>query len=297
MSDIDLIPITDWSLSGRQAYVESNRANIVLVIERAAETLADDVVSMVFGSVEKTPDEIIKRFLVPELDSSRVPSHDLHLFSEINFWIKHKTGGRASSKSHRTVSRDQTSLPLPEGNNVPGDCAETRLNRINMSLQKFNTLVAPDIIGYWMMANKKLLDTFLPSEDHAIEHQGSETKKTKYKADASFRFCYHFLKLSDKLSEERNRVYFESKYLVKGPNKPQYVSENEESHIQKHNVRLFIKKLIQFYEFHYSDYDELSHCLIKPMAKKSLLDQYEFDRKSADKYGSKLKSLSKAKVV
>lgn len=297
MSDIDLIPITDWSLSGRQAYVESNRAIIELVIDRAVEAFSDDVIFRVFGSVEDVPSEIIKRFLVPELDQFKVPARDISLFSHIFFWVKHKTSGRGSSKSLITASLDHPSSLLCEVNNDIGNSLDNQCFRISSSLKTFNDLVASDVIGYWMMGNKKLLDTFLPSEDHAIEHQGSETKKTKYKADASFRFCYHFLKLSDKLSEERNRVYFESKYLVKGPNKPQYVSANEESHIQKHNVRLFIKKLIQFYELHYSDYDELSHCLIKPMAKKSLLDQYEFDRKSADKYGSKLKSLSKAKVV
>lgn len=297
MSDIDLIPITDWSLSGRKEYVSENRTNIELVIERGVETLADDVVSKVFGSIEKIPDEIIKRFLVPELDSSIVPSHDLHLFSEINFWIKHKTGGRASSRSYRAESLDQTGLSLAEGNHEQGACAETRLNQIIKSLETFNSLVAPDVIGYWMMANKKLLDSFLSSEDHAIEHRGSEAKKTKYKADASFRFCYHFLKLNEKLSGEHNRLAFESKYLVKGPNKPQYVSGNEESHALKHNVRIFIKKVILFYEAHCIDYDELVHCLIKPMTKKSLLDQYEFDKESIDEYGIKLKSLLKTKEV
>lgn len=291
MTGIDLLPITDWSLSGREKYASVNQDRIVLVIERAAETLADDTISRVFGSVEKVVDEVIKRFLVPELDSSRLPSRDIHLFSDMNFWIKHKTGGRASSKSHRTVSP----LPLSEGSYEQRFCAETRLNKIAMSLEIFNNLVASDVIGYWMMANKKLLDSFLSSEDQAIKHQGSEAKKTKYKADASFRFCYHFLSLSDRLSEESYRFDFESKYLVRGPNKPQYVSANEETHISKHQVRLFIKKVILFYERHFNDYDELAHCLIKPMTKKSLLDQYEFDKEAIAEYGNKLKALSKTK--
>lgn len=297
MTGIDLFPITDWTLSGREEYISVNRAMIVLVIERAAETLADDTISRVFGSVEKVADEVIKRFLVPDLTSSKLQKHDIRLFGELNFWIKHKTASRASSNTYVTVSSESADLESIVDNYDQDYCAESRLDTIRVSLEKFNYLVAPDVIGYWMMANKKLLDSFLSSEDQAIKHQGSEAKKTKYKADASFRFCYHFLRLSTKLPEEQAKAAFESKYLVKGPNKPQYVSDNKESHITKHNVRSFIKKVILFYEAHYNDYDEFVHCLIKPMTKKSLLDQYEFDKESIAEYGIKLKSLPKTKEV
>jgi len=297
MSNIDLMPITDWSLAGRQDYVENHRIKIELVIGMAFEKLSEDVVSRIFKSVDEGVATVIRRFLVLELDPLKVPACDISLFSQLNFWIKHKTGGRASSKSHITKSHDQADWSLAEGKHEQGVCAENLLNQIIMSLESFNFLVAPDVIGYWMIANKKLLDSFLSSADKAFEHQGSEAKKTKYKADASFRFCYHFLRLSDKLSEEYSKAAFESKYLVKGPNKPQYVSGNEESHISKHQVRSFIKKVIQFYEEHYNDYDELTHCLIKPMTKKSLLDQYEFDKESITEFGKKLKSLPNTKEV
>ncbi|MEY8198128.1 MAG: hypothetical protein RPS47_02690 [Colwellia sp.] len=298
MTDEGLYPIEDWSLTGRSAYVEKNRAIIELVICRAIDILGDKKVFDVFRSEEQAVEEVIKRFLVANLNPSQLPKRDISLFGQLQFWIKHKTGGRASSKSFSKACTDQVERELVSNHIGPEEISiENRLESLSNSFDTFRKLVAPDIAGYWMGANKKLLDEFSIPADVVVEHVGSEAKKTKYKADATFRFCYHFLALSEKLAGENHRASFEAKYLKMGPNKPQYVSGIKETHIDKHNVRLFIKKVILFYEDNYNDYDHFVHCLLKPMTKKSLLDQYEFDKESINEFGNKLKLLSKTKEV
>ena len=121
----------------------------------------------------------------------------------------------------------------------------------------------------------------------------SNSQKTRYKADAAFRYLYFFLDFKRHSGTFSN---YEKKYLVKGDNILQYVVCGSETHQNKHEVRLTIKKIIKkFHDLHIQTEDSsyLLRSLFKGIAKKAVLDVYEINNNEPDRieYETLLKSL------
>ncbi|WP_281213273.1 hypothetical protein [Shewanella insulae] len=282
MRDSDL-PITDWSKIGRQNYVDENRLVIELVIEQALEDFDEKVISVVFGHQANAVSKIIDLFLLSHFCVEQLPTaipKDITLFSQLSFWVSFKTagnvndGGKAYKKAYVESEHE-----LPDSKVADIDRHVQPLAR---NLKKLSKKVAPDLIGYWLQANKKLLkelalsDSF--SRDVEIENDVSDPQKTRYRADASFRYLYLFLNIAEHI--DTVEVY-ENKYFVKGLNRPQYVSGYSETHQTKHQVRQTIKYIInRFYET-FSDMDDkdfLTRALFKTIAKTAVLDVYEINK-------------------
>jgi len=288
----------DWTLEGRTKFVEEYRDRIVLIIEHAAENLGDETVSKVFGAIVRIPEEVIKRFLVPELDPSKLPCTDIGVFSELDFWIKHKTGGRAGAKRRAT----NAFLEVEEVEGV-GDVNYEPIEKICETLIELNSKVDADLVGFWLEANKRLrvkLGTNFDSSGADRIEQTSNTQKSRYKADACFRFNYLYLKLGNarEIKDQNALNDYETKYFKKGSNLPQYVFKGvePESHHTKHEIRKFIMRLFELLASMHEDLDELDRRLLKPAVKKALLDVYEFDEKMKVS-GLKAFSLLKNKEV
>ncbi len=294
----DLTP-DDWTLEGRNKFVEEHRDRIVLIIEHAAESLDDEKVSKVFGAMEKVPEAVINRFLVPELDSSKLPCADINVFSQLDFWIKHKTGGR-------TGAAGQSCFPSPDIDELEGsvDLAINPIEKIATTLKQLNSKVDADLVGFWLEANKKLkqyaVDQFWDSAEDTFRNT-SNAQRTRYKADACFRFNYLHLELGNipEVRDHSARVNYESKYFQKGNNSPQYVYRGvePESHQTKHEIRTFIMRLIeQLYSMN-EDFDAIERKLLIPTLKKALLDVYEFDAGMREKGWGLLSTLKNNKVA
>lgn len=271
--------IKDWSLEGRQKFVKKHEQQIRLIISNVAEELSENTVSKVFRSIEEIPNEVIKRFLVQHLDPVKLPCQDIKIFTHLVFWISHKTGGRVKAQnSSFTGKRSTDNL---EGGSFNGidfieKCAHT--------LSNLNSKVDPDLIGFWLEANKQLREVVCDEPcglENKILAQVSDSQKTRYKADACFRFVYLHFKLGNNIniSPQVALTDYESKYFQKGTNTPQYVHKGTEpeSHQTKHEVRKLIAQLIELLAGMGSDLEKLEHALIKPAFKKALLDIYELD--------------------
>jgi hypothetical protein len=295
----DDLTLDDWTLEGRKKFVEEHRDGIVLIIEHAAESLDDEKVSKVFGAMEKVPEAVINRFLVPELDPSKLPCADINVFSQLEFWIKHKTGGRAGAAR-------QTCSPSPDIDELEGSRYLT-INpeeKIADTLKELNSKVDADLVGFWFEANKKLIQYV--GDQLGYSAQGtcgntSDTQRTRYKADASFRFNYLHLKLGNipEVKDHSVRVDYESKYFQKGNNAPQYVyrGTEPESHQTKHEVRTFILRLIEQLSSMNEDLDSFERKLLIPTLKKALLDVYEFDAGMREKGWGLLSTLKNNKAA
>lgn len=292
------LPITDWSLDGRKAYIEKNRLQVELTIETAAEELSDTEISCVFGSMDRLPDEIIKRFLVRDLNPDKLPCQDLSLFSQMKFWIQHKTGGKV------TVGRGTSCLPNEIHENVVAPSLDASLvSKVSNTLQRFNQLVDADLVGYWLQAHKKLraelsgdlqrVNLDPPQNNH------SSPQKTRYKSDASFRFAYLYLGIEawQVLQNHSYQAAFQARYFSKSQNKPQYVAPTKpEEHALKHGIRSYIARVIQEIATQQDNLELLDLALIKPAIKKALLDQYEFDRGMKESSWCYLEQLKKLGV-
>lgn len=288
------LPITDWSLDGREAYLEKNRVMIELILYEALEIFGEDDTSRVFSTQQKAIENIISMFLRPDFDCSYFENADLSIFSQLNFWVKYKTKGNYSAK--KASLKDDCEV---EGYQEDGS-TNNIIDSLAKSLNQFNNKVASDLIGFWLLANKKLLDGL--SADIEIDYSSiddldedmSDAKITRYKADACFRFCYCYLSLSTKISDPHKDLY-EKKFLTKGSNKPQYVYKfmNIEPQDVKHRIRKYIEKIIDFHIENRSDYSKLDLILLKSIAKKTLLSHYKFDKTATKLYSSKINSLSK----
>ena len=284
--------IKDWSHSGRQKFVEENRGIIELIVSEALESFDGKKVSSVFGTQENAIEEIIARFLVPELNPKKLPCKDIKLFSYIGFWIAHKTGGKVSSGVHKI-----NNLPLVLGESSPLDefNFDEELKKIAFILKQLNQLVAPDLINYWLKANKKLLDNIslrhnlIPKETQ-LNSKGSNAKASRYKADACFRYMYLYLEIAHMLPREYATLY-ENKYLVKGRNAPQYTSSGSEQHTAKAKVRKNIRLIIDKFVELAPDTNQVEQKLLNKVARKTLLDLYEIESDFKEEYGQKLTML------
>lgn len=298
MRDDDL-PITDWSFIGRQEYVDKNRQVVELVIEQALENFDEKVISLAFQSQASAVSKIINLFLLSHFSVDRLPSgiaKDIKLFSQLAFWIRFKTAGNIhvgdeSYKQALVESEDE----LSESKLADIDF---HVQKLAKNLNKFNQHVAPDLIGYWLLANKKLLRELSSFEGDSevleIENEVSAPQITRYKADASFRYLYQFLNIAEHLDAVE---LYENKYFVKGLNRPQYVAGHSETHQTKHQVRLTIKHIINRFHETFSDMDDkdsLSRALFKAIAKTAVLDVYEINKNDDpyhSDYAQKLKQL------
>ncbi|MFC3678775.1 hypothetical protein [Bacterioplanoides pacificum] len=299
MNTNDLTP-DDWTLEGRKNFVEEHRDRIVLIIEHAAETLLDDeTVSTVYGSMDKVPDEVINRFLVPELDSSKLPCTDISVFSELHFWTKHKTRGRKGA-----ARQSGSSFPDVDGVEGASDLVLDPMEKVATTLKRLNSKVDADLVGFWLEANKKFKeyigDQFEGSAEDTCRNT-SPPQRSRYKADACFRFNYLHLKLGN-IPDVRDRTArrdYESKYFQKGNNSPQYVyrGTEPESHQTKQEIRTFIMRLIEQLSSMNEDLDNLERILLKPALKKALLDLYEFDDSMTAKGRQLLSTLENNKAV
>tara|TARA_R110002012_G_scaffold223885_2_gene395906 strand:+ start:9332 stop:10258 length:927 start_codon:yes stop_codon:yes gene_type:complete len=292
----DNLPIENWSQEGREEYIEKNRVVVELAIQEALEVFKADIVSKAFGSQEKAVTKIIELFVSPQFSLECVSCKNIDLFTQLKFWVKYKTAGNVV-----TNAKIITNETCNKQNEVRAT-NELCLDKISESMELFNKCVAPDVIKYWMKANKKLLNELainenidLASNAYDIENSVSNTQETRYKVDAAFRYLFLYLGIGKKLDTANKYV---NKYLTKGDNKPQYVSLERETHHDKHLVRLCIIKIIdKFYDIHKkSDVsDVLTYSLLKVIAKKAVLDVYEInsnnpDKKIIEEYTDKLKS-------
>ncbi|QHS12695.1 hypothetical protein [Shewanella sp. Arc9-LZ] len=277
------LPITDWSFIGRQKYVDKNRLVIELVIEQALEDFDEKTISVAFGRQASSVAKIIDLFLLSHFCVDRLPTaipKDIKLFSQLAFWVRYKTAGHVHVGSE---SRKQALVESEQG------LSESKVANIDLDLQvlsknlkKLNQHVAPDLIGYWLQANKKLLNELPTFEDFSqvveIENDVSDTQKTRYKVDASFRYLYLFLNIAEHIDTVER---YENKYFVKGLNRPQYVAGNSETHQTKHQVRQTIKQIINRFHAIFTetgDNDVLIRALFKSIAKKAVLDVYEISK-------------------
>ena len=291
-------PITDCSQEGREAYLEENRAMIELILYEALEIFGEDDISRVFSTQEKAVESIINMFLRSDFDCSYLEKADLSVFSQLNFWVKYKTKGNYS------VNKTSLKSDFERETCQEDDSTDSVLDTLAKSLNEFNNRVAADLIGFWLLANKKLLDALSAETEteteidfsaiYDLDSDISNPKKTRYKADACFRFCYHYLSVSNFLCDPYKELY-EKKFLTKGDNKPQYIYRfmNIESHDVKHRIRKYIEKIIDFHVENKSSYSDFDRRLLKPIAKKTLLSHYDFDESSEELYSNKIKSLSK----
>ncbi|MCG9745766.1 MULTISPECIES: hypothetical protein [Shewanella] len=297
MRDSDL-PITDWSMIGRQNYVDENRLVIELVIEQALEEFEEKTISVTFGHQDTAVDKIINLFLLSHFCVERLPTaipKDITLFSELSFWVSLKTAGNvnAGGKAYKQAFVE-SEHELPDSKVADIDRHVQPLAR---NLKKLSKKVAPDLIGYWLQANKKLLNELAVSDDLSwdieIENEVSAPQITRYKVDASFRYLYQFLNIKEHINSVE---LYENKYFVKGLNRPQYVAEQSETHQTKHQVRQKIKQIInRFHSIHTQtgDNDFLTRALFKAIAKKAVLDVYEINKNEPyySDYAHKLKQL------
>jgi len=287
MTKENILLIEDWTLEGRQSYIDKNRIEVELSIEHAAEELSDSDISRIFGSMDEVVPEVIKRFLVPNLDPDKVPCRDLNLFSQLKFWAKHKTCGQSSLSGIDSIRISDEILT------IDGELGSV-FDRISKTLKCFNEMVDADLVGYWLIANKKLCAELSDGYTISIEREHSPTQKTRYKSDASFRFLYLYLDLGNRVSlrEHCCRLDYEYKYLRKNKNQPQYVApQYPESHTLKHGIRQFIAKVIYELVLEKDNFERIDLALSRPFAKKALLDQYEFDQNMKEAYWPKLKQL------
>jgi hypothetical protein len=295
MMNTDLkLPITDRSVSGRKSYLDKNRIAIELTLYEALEVFSEKDISRVFSSQEDAIKKIVDMFVEPHFNCSYFDKADLTIFSQLHFWMKYKTKGKYSA------SRVSLKGSLVKEACQENDNTTTIINDLAKSLNEFNNKVAADLIKYWLLANVKLLDALSADIEVStlnisdLEIDTSNTTKTRYKADACFRFCYHYLSVSNVLCDSYKELY-EKKFLTKGDNKPQYIYRfmNIESHDVKHRIRKYIEKIIDFHVENKSSYSDFDRRLLKPIAKKTLLSHYDFDESSEELYSNKIKSLSK----
>lgn len=147
-----------------------------------------------------------------------------------------------------------------------------------------------DLVGFWLEANKKLRkyvgDPLGGSAEDTCRNT-SNSQRTRYKADACFRFNYLHLKLGNipEIRDQSVRVDYESKYFQRGNNSPQYVyrGTEPESHQTKHEIRTFIMRLIEQLSSMNEDLDSIERILLMPTLKRALLDVYEFDARMKEK--------------
>lgn len=301
MSDKQL-PITDISKEGRQMYVDQYRLNIEITLLQSMDCLEDDFsindqFLNTFGSHDSAVDKIINLFLADSFNLEKAPVRDLSLFSMPCYWLKYKTGGRLNSSiSSSCVNEKNIEI---ETNSNPID---DHIEYLAEGLSEFNKCVTSDMVGYWLMANKKLLNESgvlnqfnLCYED--VEQKGSEGKKTRYKADACFRYLYLFLNIRPKLIDNGYIDAYEKKYFVRGKNIPQYTSDQSEDHTKKKNVREVIRQIIIKIQEVDRECTVLQACLIRTMARKSLVDLYEFEPLYKREFGDKLKSLKQIQTA
>lgn len=282
MCDSDL-PITDWSFIGRQAYVDENRLIIELVIEQALEDFDEKTISVAFGHQANSVSKIIDLFLLSHFCVDRLPrdiAKDIKLFSQLPFWVRLKTAGsvHAGGGAYKQA--------LVESEHELSDSKVTNIDfhvqKLAKNLNKFNQHVAPDLIGYWLLANKKLLGELSSFEGDSgvvkIENEVSAPQITRYKVDASFRYLYQFLNIAEHLDTVGP---YENKYFVKGLNRPQYVAGQSETHQTKHQVRQAIKQIINRFHVIFTetgDNDVVIRALFKAIAKTAVLDVYEINK-------------------
>ncbi|MCT8988294.1 hypothetical protein [Shewanella phaeophyticola] len=268
---------------GRQNYVDENRLVIVLVIEQALEDFDEKTISIAFGHQDTAADKIIDLFLRSHFCVSQLPTaipKDITLFSQLAFWVRYKTAGKVSvGNGSYKQDLDDSIYEQSISNNV---CMDSHVPKLARNLKKLNQQVAPDLIGYWLQANKKLLNELALSDDLSqvveIENEVSAPQTTRYKVDASFRYLYQFLNIAEHLDTV---ALYENKYFVKGLNRPQYVSGYSETHQTKHQVRQTIKHIINRFHETFSDVDDkdfLTRALFKTIAKKAVLDVYEINK-------------------
>ncbi|MEI8624982.1 hypothetical protein P4S67_12360 [Pseudoalteromonas sp. B137] len=283
----DLLPIHDWSLNGRNEYIESNRAIIELIIDQGLEEFDEQTAYSAFQSQDRAKNKIINLFCAEQFEVSNLPIEmpkNIRLFSQIAFWVKYKTAGKVYTGNRVKVELEEN---YQSSQSVDNDL---KISELASNLEQLNHCVAPDIIGYWLLANKKLLRELASSKSlknyadlDEIKNEVSDTQKTRYKADASFRYLTLFLNLDSRFG---NFDFYQKKYLVKGLNRPQYVANKTESHHEKHKVRLVIKNIIhQFHEILSSidDRDILERSLFKSIAKSAVLDVYEINKSDPDR--------------
>lgn len=282
MCDIDL-PITDWSLVGRQTYVDRNRRVIELIIEQALEDFDEKAISNAFRHQTNAVTKIIDLFLLNHFSVDRLPidiPKDITLFSQLPFWVSFKTAGNVhAGDGAYKQALVESDYELPE---FKVDDIDLHQQKLAKNLKKLNQHVAPDLIGYWLQANKKLLNELSGSGEFSkvveIENDVSDSQKSRYKADASFRYLYLFLNIAEHINTVES---YENKYFVKGLNCPQYVAGHPETHQTKHQIRLTIKQIInRLYEIYLEtgDHDVLTLSLFKAIAKKAVLDVYEINK-------------------
>ncbi|APD87082.1 hypothetical protein BM527_13820 [Alteromonas sp. Mex14] len=294
------LPIEDWSQVGRERYIDKHRLSVELALSEALETFNEEKVSTVFGSQEKAIEKIIELFISPVFLLEKAPYKNIKLFTQLNYWIKFKTAGNVSSLPRKPSNECFGDTPMHAATNN-----SLCIGKLAELLPKFNQCVAPDVVTYWLKANRKLLteltsDGKLQSlfDDNEIEHKVSDSQETRYKVDAAFRYLFLYLKIDKQLETP---IRYENKYLVKGENKPQYVALRNETHQEKHLVRLSILKIIdKLCDIHKltDDKDILTLSLFKVIAKKAVLDVYEINSSKSDKkminsYTLMLKGLGK----
>jgi len=297
----NIAPIEDWSQEGRENYIEENRDVVELVIQQALESFDEVIISKAFVSQKKAVTKIIELFVSPQFSLERVTDKNIILFTQLKFWVTYKTASNVSTHS-QVITDDSCNL---QKNNKSTEESCLHLNKISETMELFNKCVAPDVIKYWMKANKKLLNELAFNESNSLEsgfsvivNGVSSTQETRYKVDAAFRYLFLYLGIGKQLDSANRYV---DKYLTKGENKPQYVSGGSETHKDKHLVRLIIIKIIdKFSKIHkHSDVsDVLTLSLLKNISKKSVLDVYGFnlnntDKKVFEEYADKLTSFKK----
>ena len=283
------LPISDWSEVGRQNYIADNRYMVELVISKACESFDEVEISKYLRSQDDAVESIIQLFLSSKFNYEKLPPdipENINLFSQINFWIKFKTGRSSGSIRNQSLSSSEYVEKATESTDK---FISDEIEVLAGNTAKLSKLVASDIITYWLMANKKLLDELSPENISVTEISTSPTQKTRYKADAAFRYLFLFCGLDKHFTE------YGRKYLTKGKNIPQYVSEGTESHKNKYLVRESIKKIIQkFYEINSQiENDVLTRALLKGIAKNATLDVYEINQSDSERkrLEIKLKSL------
>ncbi|AWB57857.1 hypothetical protein [Colwellia sp. Arc7-D] len=297
MQDNDL-PITDWTYDGRLEYVNKNRLVIELVIEQALENFDEQTISLTFQTQGKAVIKIIDLFNGVHFNVESLPNgipKDITLFSQLAFWVKYKSAGMiyTGNRTNKQTSPEQ----IPEPIVIKKNHIDLQLEKLAINLNKLNQKVAADLIGYWLSANKKLLNELSFIEESPceleIDNDVSDTQKTRYKADASFRFLYLFFNIREHLSTVE---LYENKYLVKGSNRPQYVARYKESHHTKTQIRQTIKSIIDKFNEIYvetEDKDFIIRALFKSISKSAVLDVYEINKNdpSHSDYVQKLKQL------
>ena len=269
------LPITDWSIEGRKNYLNRNIVTIEQILSTSLEVFYGPKISSIFGSQEKAKEKILSMFVSEGFDHNKLPSGvscDSRLFSHLDFWCKLKTGRYIAGAQHTVVDETVLGGYSTEESNIEHD-----VEKLSNCLMLYSHFVAPDIVGFWLMANKKLLDelggVFSPGESVNKVVKGSPSKQSKYKADASFRYLCLYLNVDSKVSEFHK---YKNKYLTRGENKPQYVADGIETHREKYEARKAIAYLINY--FHRVKNDEpspLCQRLLKVAGRTSLLDLYE----------------------